>query len=447
MSTINITHWNADEHLRHPATGKFIDMEKRSDPRDLGGVVLDAYAEPDEPDYEWVRQNPRWDFQSTSLEAAIARVEQANAKLERYGIAERFTYEAEMYLKTEHGQTREMCRFTLNRPSISYDGWSFVGAHDFTPTGEVVSHFAGNSRSEIPEDNHCDHCGSNRARDRVYTLVGEDGGEKQVGKSCLKAFLGVSPAGLWALDADIGMDEVKDASDHYMNPGSQVWDVDELLVAALTQTNDGADYVSREAAGFERRATGDEVGLKFKVLLEKGDSVKRRKLARKIVNWAKKLDAEPGSYEGNLKAIFSGKQQENYIKKAHFGTAVSVVSAYHRAMKKAAEVKVREEAPPALKEFLAPKDAKLAGVQAKVEKIVKKEIYDEFKRRDVTKRIITLRTPDGHLLKWWGGGKADEGLEEGHEITIKGAIVKDNEVYRDEYETVVKNVRLEPSAA
>ncbi|WP_159599786.1 hypothetical protein [Agromyces humi] len=444
MSTIQPTQWDADEHARHPATGKFIDMNKRSDPRDLGGVILEAY---EEPEWDWAPPIPQWEFQATSVPAAVAKVEQANAKLEKLGIEERFTYETEYFVRTNYGITQEMARFTLNRPSIKFEGWSFTGAHDFTPTGEVVSHLAGDATSEIPEDNHCDHCGSTRARDRVYTINHPEKGTMQVGKSCLKAFLGMSPVGLWTLESDLELDDVKYQSDHTVNPGAQVWDVDELLIAALAQTNDGAEYISRDRATFEQRSTGDAVALNFTTLLAAGDSAKRRRLARSIVAWAKKLDGEPGTYEGNLKSIFSGKREENYVRKQHFGLAVSVVSAYHRAQQAAVEKKVQEQAPPALKSFIAPKDTKLEGVDATVEKVISVEVYDPYKRRDVTKRVLTLRTPDGHLIKWWGGGKADEGLATGQSIRIKAAIVKDNEVYRDEYQTVVKNVRLEPTAA
>ena len=143
----------------------------------------------------------------SSLPEALKRIDKANRRLERAGITERFEVTTREYLHRDENSAvlTEMVGLTLNRPSISYEGWAFVGAHQSTPDGNIVSYGSG----ERAVDMRCEHCGHNRPRSAVYTLRHESGDTAQVGSSCMKDFLGIAPAGLWALTADpVDVDEL-----------------------------------------------------------------------------------------------------------------------------------------------------------------------------------------------------------------------------------------------
>lgn len=433
---------------RDGKTGEFIDDPNKTVDGDFGGVTFDATSVEAEPEYEY---NHGYHFKAHFLPEAIRKVEQANEKLAKLGIDDRFAWTTETYVTTDNGQRHEMIRFELDRPAIGYDGYVFAGAHDFTPTGATVSHLTRNGAISdlIPADNHCDHCGSKRARGRVYTVTHPEKGTIQVGQSCLAAYMGIKPEGLWALDDDLGMEGLEESSRINGRENSNVWDVDELLVAALTATNNGKEYVSTTAAGFMGVGTAVKVRQDFRTLLAEGDGTTRRRLARKIVAWTKKLDGEPGSYEGNLKAILGGKQKENYVRNQHFGIAVSAVSAYNRAIERQKEQAARQKldaANPVKQEYLAEPGEKLAGVEATVVS-VKTICMQSFSYpyNDEYKPMVTMRTADGHTLLWVAPSSYDGKLEESQQVRIKGAIVKSNKVYQDVWQTGLKNVRLDPT--
>lgn len=121
---------------------------------------------------------PTW-----AVKCAEHKVELANRRLEREGIAERFELEcvdepvayrpATAFEIDQYGfSPGQMYSFqystiTLNQPSISYDGWQFAAALDRVPgTDEFMmrtapGHEFGGWR---PEPGRCDHCGKTRGR-------------------------------------------------------------------------------------------------------------------------------------------------------------------------------------------------------------------------------------------------------------------------------------------
>lgn len=75
------------------------------------------------------------------------------------------------------------------------NGWSFVGTVAHHPSGHNI--IKGVPGHEIPSEyrergNICDHCGTMRPRNETMILINDNGEHKQVGRSCLKDFLGHS---------------------------------------------------------------------------------------------------------------------------------------------------------------------------------------------------------------------------------------------------------------
>ena len=210
-------------------------------------------------------ENPSYTIPAWGIAEAKARIEKANRRLARAGIQERFELTAgEPYLKTyitEFGfeKTEKLVNFSLNVPSISYKGWEFVATVDNLEKGVIVRTVPGVDLDGYrPEEKRCDHCGIKRDRNDTYLVRFEDGTIKQVGSSCLKDFLSVRPAGLWA----IGLDPVASIDDDlkaekFIGIRRDGDLVDNKLIAAVSMviTENGKKYVKSS----ELNSTVDQV--------------------------------------------------------------------------------------------------------------------------------------------------------------------------------------------
>lgn len=142
-----------------------------------------------------------------------------------------------------------MARVTLSAPQITAPGYTFLAALTREEAGMVVRTAPGQSLDgwTRPDEHWCDYCRKSRARSTSYVVRNEETGEiVQIGKSCLVPFLGVSPAGLWALQYD---PEDLVPAEPSGGPGSaQLFGVRELLALAWVITDEGRRYLSRAVA-------------------------------------------------------------------------------------------------------------------------------------------------------------------------------------------------------
>lgn len=422
--------WNEDLHPRI-GDGSFTD-KPQSNPE----VTLDVDGNP-----EWA-YTPSFRFPSNFLDAAIRKVEIANNRLEKLGIEDRFTYELEQEIEHRNGAAYEYTRMTLNRPSIGFDDWTFTGAHDFTPAGEVLRFRAEPDAPQVT-DRHCDHCGSKRARNRVYTIVHPEKGTMQVGASCLEAFFGTSPKGLWTLDSDAGLDDFERDFGDRTDVRALMFEPEDLMVAALAASKDGAEYVSANNGSFATPPTAATVRGDYSKLLEAGDTKERRVLARRVIRWARGLEAEPGSYLDNIRASFAGKKDEVYIRVKHLGLAVSAVSAYHRHIsEEKVERVLKAVEKKELPEFLAEPGTKITEVIATVQFVKYGESNYGYSPTETT--WIKMLSDSGHVLSWNASSSLD--FKPGDRVTVDRATVKKNEIYRGSHQTNLTRAKLTPLA-
>lgn len=123
-------------------------------------------------------------------------------------ISEPFTVES----RDRRGNVRmeTMVRVTIDGVTPKYAGWKLVGvvsplkADDGTilPIVTTVPGETVRTNGQARDPLACDHCKVRRDRLESFIVTHDDGTEKQVGRSCLKDFLGdekMSPAGLAAL--------------------------------------------------------------------------------------------------------------------------------------------------------------------------------------------------------------------------------------------------------
>jgi len=412
-----------------PAGGEFANREHQEASIELSEETFDEYPEfEQDPDHGRVFNIP-----AENVHLAMAQIDKANRRLERAGVDARFTVETELDTKEIDGRHYEFARMTLNEPKLGFEGWEFTGAHQLTADGQVISY--GENAPEVT-DASCDHCGKNRRRESVYTLHSETEGDMQVGKSCLTAFLGIKPEGLWALESPIDLAEFEepDDPDWSPSPASQVYDAEELIVAALAASNDGQDFISRGASTMEDRATADEVLMGFDALLQ-AETPARAARAREILEWVSAIpEDEDSDYLINLRQAIGGERR--IVKAKHVALAVSAISAIGHEQRRA-----EAEAARALREknkvrsFLAAPKEKLEDIEATV---LSTHTFPGVHYNTYT-TLVKLRGADGHTITWFASGVKD--YKEGATVKVKGT-VKANEVFNDEYQTVLTRAKI-----
>jgi hypothetical protein len=432
MTAVTTSDWDALAHPRVVDNGQFAE-KAHSDPEIALG------RDEDEP-FDRETYNPTYRMPANHFDVAKNNIARANARLKKLGIEECFEYETETYIEHRDGRDYEWVKLTLNRPSISFGGWSFTGAHDFAANGEVLN-FHTTADAPIVTDNHCDHCGSKRARDRVYTVVHPEKGTMQVGKSCLEAFLGMRPSGLWAIDTELNLDEIEKATET-QDSRSRVYDQEELLIVALAASDDGENFVSASRASWTDPPTVAVMNKNWAELLATGDTKQRQVLARKVQRWARKLEGPVGSYNDNLRALFAGKKDDTWVRGKHLGLAVSAVGGYYRAMQSEQTVEVEAKAKTAEKrEFLAAPEQKLEAIPVTILRYSRGETEVAYNQtRDTT--FITMIDDDGHIITW--NASSYKELEIGQRFNLAKATVKRNEMYRGSFQTNVTRAKLEP---
>jgi len=396
---------------------------------------------PDSDD-EWERPVARYLITAHNLEAFDARIAKANARLEKNGIAERFvpaSMEREVR-KNADGTETEVWAIELNQPSISHEGWEFQAYHRVLESGDYMTHSQGRDIA-TPTDARCDHCKVSRHRGKLYTIQNEKTGETmQVGSTCLEPFFGVKPEGLWALT-----DSVTDDLEAYSyqanaprDPRSTLIPVDDVLLAAYRATENGTRYVSRDKAmQYGGTPTAATLSMQFGALTASEASDEEEAY---VAGLRKYIDELPGDseYERNLKAAVQDFGDGGSLRVS--GKDMALVASSVAGFSASAARVERQAARDAInatkkKAYLAPPQAKIADVPAKVTGIF------SYENDYGVQNIVTMQDEEGHVIVWKTG--TNPNVETGDDITVKGT-VKANEVYRDDWQTVITRAKLEP---
>lgn len=414
---------------------------------------------------------PRLRVSTWSAARIEHKVELANRRFEREGITERFVLERDdeevSYRRptadevTLYGYVPwqqyefQYSTLTLNRPSISHEGWRFDAALDRVPgTDEFMMRSVpgqdfGGWR---PEPGRCDHCGKYRDRNTTYLVTNEETGEiLQVGASCMEVFLGVRPKGLWSLGTTLDPD---DDGEGPPTSTREVADNRELIAKALVASDMGKQYVSKSRAlEWGSVSTADRIDALFGSTtyrrLTEEDRLEREQARQQL---AEVLDSgvvdevmttarEVGTdsdYGRNLNtALDAGFSTETMA-----NTVISAVSAYGRRNREAAQAKVREEwIAAATPGFAAPVKTRVRDVPVTVTNVFEgtRAAY-AWPHRDEPFQIITMRDADGHEIVW--KTSAIQTVAVGDEVTMTGT-VKEHGEFRGVDQTVVSRAKID----
>ena len=331
-------------------------------------------------------------------------------------------------------------------------GYKFLGTLDHVtiPGSVIVNTVPGET---IPQHFHnsdavCGHCGYERRRNETFVLQHEDGGYIQVGRQCIKDFLGHNPQGVAAFLSRIQvvLSELGDEDSDYWNMGGgrveYTFSHNNVLkiTAAVIRRNGG---VPRSKAGVDDgAATADLVRYYFFPPMVSDGNARRC-----WEEWRASLeiDRHPEFMEDAEKARLWLKDQPDsneYMHNLHvldradeipvkmFGYWCSLMAAYQRAMEKLR--------------------------LAKAEKKVSEHVGEVGKRWDFNVKVVSIKFIDGaygttglvrmlddsgRTIVWFSSSSYCAGMKADGEYTIVGTIKKHDE-FNGWKQTIVTRVKV-----
>lgn len=440
--------------------GKFGEQQfSRAAEVDLDGASGEGPRSPDhdEVDQEELDQRRLTVVIPTALaDQAEHSIEKANRRLEREGIEERFLFTREDKVTVRLPRADEVRRYglnpvekiqdetttiVLNRPAISHSGWRFgaaleriPGTDDFTMRTARGEDFGGMT----PEPGRCDHCGKYCARNDTYLVRNEESDEVlQVGSSCLEAFLGVKPKGLWSLGWEIEASDADDWDESGWSGPEPVEDNRTLIAQALAVSDGGATFVSRSRAEeWGKAATTDQMAI-FGSLPPRASAEMRREREELLVA-ADQYEAD-GTVDAVLEAANEidstsdyGRNMQLLVKHGYStpkmqSTLVSAVGAYRRKLRGVARERAQQErVSTAASGFIGDVKERKRDLPVTITNVYETSRssfaypYDEEPFQ-----IITMRTEDEHELVWKTGSVQE--VKVGAKAAFTGTVKKHSE--------------------
>ena len=291
--------------------------------------------------------------------SALGEIERQFAKLNRrakkLGVPEAGFEVVEEYHRklTEDPYTGAMLLKEIYIPMVvikihgeapKFEGWTFLGTLEHTESGNLLKSVPG---QRIPEDyrhveRKCDHCKLKRIRKDTFVVEHEDGRTLQVGRQCVRDFLGhKSPENIvkWA-DFMVKLNDGSWEDDYgfggvFMKEDPTITLESCLEMSAAVIREFG--WVSATKAEEEwtmptKERVNDQIFNRHK--LKKDDLVNVTdadvEIAAKAREWAKNVDPNGNDYLGNIKVI----ADNDYVGIRQIGIACSIIGTYKRTVEK-----------------------------------------------------------------------------------------------------------------
>lgn len=346
----------------------------------------------------------------------------------------------------------------VSGPAPKINGWTFIATLEHSPEGVIVRGVPGlTTEGELvsyrASTNLCDYCKKSRARQNTFVLRSDDGAYRQVGRNCLRDFLGHDdPEALAALaeqltDAFMLADEAEEEAWGYGGHAPRTMSIHTYLgvVAACVRrfgwvprskaeewermsTTEAADNVLREKRGYEDgqecdnlkcpcTRTGGHVGV------TDADVAKVEQALEWVRSWKQDgLD----DYRYNLFVACAAEA----IEPRRFGIVASLIGAYDREIERRQERAEKEAKEPALDEWVGK-----VGERVDLLNLTVRNVRALESPYGVT-QLHTFKDADGRRYKWFSSGRS---YAEGATVNVT-ATIKSHESYQDHKITVLTRV-------
>jgi hypothetical protein len=328
---------------------------------------------------------------------------------------------------------------TLNNSSVKLAGYEFCATIEHTTEGNILHSLKGTTIPLTYRDckSFCDHCKVMRRRNDTFIVRHvESDRYLQVGRQCLKDFLGVD-AERYAAIAELyyELDELGEASEGYNGLGSGPrFDYLDVFLSYTAEViaHDGwrSNSVAKEQGGISTSnlayrhlhpRRGDRIG---RELLFSSVSEKSVECAKAAIEWCNALsdkEVEESDYLHNIRVI----ARRGIVGEKQYGYAASIVSGYQRAM---GEI-LRKEKYATM--GAVSKHVGSVGDKIRITVIVNAVIGLTSQYGATTLHIMTDK--DCNVFKW---NSSSHVLEKGKEYLLRGT-VKRHEEYKGVKQTAL----------
>ena len=352
------------------------------------------------------------------LEKKVEKLNKAAAKLGcdpiEYGIVYSFAKEVEFKSNIVNIEFYKVY-VTGSAPSLS--GWSFIGKREPLEDGSaIVKSFIADSIPTELMDGHaikCDHCKKNARRSFSYLVKNESNQFMEVGKSCLKDFIGHASPEKYATFAESLANIAEEFSGiDYQGSGSNaipvvgLADVFAASAAAIMTYGYVSNTTSKESMG-EKCATSSHVSeLFFGKYSTLSTLAKHYDMVHGCVEYVKSLP-DNSAFNITLKQII----KQNYVSARVFGYCASAMSSYIRS--------------------LTPKADVSSVVNAAIGNVDDKVVFDAVimslsrfeSQSGFLTSAITMQTTTNHIVKMFTTSDTSD-LGKGDSIRVSGKVGK-----------------------
>lgn len=325
-------------------------------------------------------------------------------------------------------------------------GWSLAARLIVTETGErILKAVPG---VELPArfrdtGTECEHCQTARFRKDVFVCHNEERGEwKQIGRTCVRDFLGHDPARLLA--AFVAVSVIGKEFGDFLSGGHAYATFDTVSLLEYTAACIRVDgWTSRAKADAAQKTATSSTVIDCFARGEVGARARERyavtardtETARDALQWVRgALAAQEthSDYEFNLVASL----RHAVIDARTVGIAASSVQAYLRAMSREAELNSKRAAN-ALSVFVGTEKERLKDIAVTIE--FKTLIESDFG----ASYLLKMRRADGCLFSWFCSGRGADEFKPGDAALVTGT-VKAHREYKGTKETQLTRCKLAP---
>lgn len=310
-----------------------------------------------------------------------------------------------------------------------HEGWEFIGTLEHTPNGNIIRVIK--KGVEVPEryrtaKQECEHCHTNRDRKDTYLVYNENTGEfKQVGKSCLKGYTGLSAAVCAMIcDFDSYMQSLDNDKDSELGFGGFVSGngmLDGTYVKKIAYdivSKEG--YISTQNSGLGNNSTVT------KIYNDVSTHVKPKATdedIKKVTEWVlEKEKSQPSSYILNASTAW----KLDYVEYRHLALIGSLINSYLKDVEKQKRqdlmAKSSQEAG-----YVGNVNDKVTFKVASLKTLYSKGSY-AYHAPEVY--VYQLLDEEGHIYIW----STSTDIKVGDIITAK---VKEHKEYRGQKQTVI----------
>ena len=354
---------------------------------------------------------------------------------------------------------RKYTEVTISGLTPKFEGWHFVASLDISEAGTIVRSLPG---VECPLEhrergNVCDHCNTDRNRTTTYVVVHDDGRSMNVGRTCLKDFMGsdrLNPESIANYFSHVlnfmgSIESEWGDSEGYGGSGSSAavinlpflleltgatvsafgWVSKSMITSGKSDGPATAELVQIFLSHNRNRASQSEKEM-VATVKENWDATlgKREGEARAAIEWVTSPDlAATNDYIHNIKTI--GRRGWTTFK--DFGFACSILTSWRMAV--ARDVERREQAE-------AVDSNHIGEVKVRAEYDLKVTGLREMSSDFGVTILHMMEDRSGNRVKWFSSGARLDPQETGEFIRVK-ATVKSHGEYRGIKETLMNRIK------